>query len=172
MLARALPPGISHGRGRYLLGGGWLGHALHPLLTDFPLGTWMSASLLDLFGGEQSAPAAEKLLLFGLAAAVPTVASGLSDWHEADHAERRVGVVHAAVNTTAFALYGAYLIARRHKRDVGIALGVVGRHDGHGGRLFRWPSFDGARHRAQGNGLSRGSQEIHHPRRPERVTGG
>jgi hypothetical protein len=33
------------------LRGTWLGHALHPLLTDFPLGAWTSASFLDLFGG-------------------------------------------------------------------------------------------------------------------------
>jgi hypothetical protein len=36
------------------LRGEWLGHALHPLMTDFPLGAWMSASLLDLFGPPQS----------------------------------------------------------------------------------------------------------------------
>ena len=38
----------------YLLSGAWMGHALHPLMTDFPLGAWMSATLLDLFGGPRS----------------------------------------------------------------------------------------------------------------------
>lgn len=31
---------VSRGAVRSLLGGQWLGHALHPLLTDFPLGYW------------------------------------------------------------------------------------------------------------------------------------
>ena len=34
------------------LSGVWLGHALHPLLTDLPIGTWTSAVLLDWLGGE------------------------------------------------------------------------------------------------------------------------
>ena len=52
---RALEPAV-HGlfgsgvRGA-VLRGDWLGHAVHPLLTDLVLGTWTSASVLDLFGG-------------------------------------------------------------------------------------------------------------------------
>ncbi|MDQ4023993.1 MAG: hypothetical protein M3217_00660 [Actinomycetota bacterium] len=33
------------------ISGAWLGHALHPLLTDIPIGTWSSAAILDLVGG-------------------------------------------------------------------------------------------------------------------------
>jgi hypothetical protein len=36
---------------RDALSGRALGHALHPLLTDLPIGTWTSASLLDALGG-------------------------------------------------------------------------------------------------------------------------
>src|SRR5207245_1418399 len=57
---------------RDALQGQWLGHAVHPLLTDFPLGMWMAASTLDLVGGPQARPAARKLLTIGLLAAVPT----------------------------------------------------------------------------------------------------
>lgn len=32
-----------------------IGHALHPLLTDFPLGAWLSASILDLTGAGRRA---------------------------------------------------------------------------------------------------------------------
>ncbi|HSH58715.1 MAG TPA: hypothetical protein VK988_03545, partial [Acidimicrobiales bacterium] len=32
-----------------LLSGTWLGHPLHPLLTDIPIGAWASALVLDLF---------------------------------------------------------------------------------------------------------------------------
>ena len=41
-----------------VLRGEWLGHAIHPLLTDLVLGSWTSATILDLVGGAQSAPAA------------------------------------------------------------------------------------------------------------------
>jgi hypothetical protein len=50
-LRELLPDWVVTGRGRELLGGRWLGHSLHPLLTDLPLGCWSSASLLDLLGG-------------------------------------------------------------------------------------------------------------------------
>ena len=109
------------------LRGTWLGHALHPLLTDFPLGAWMSASLLDLVGGREARRPARRLIGFGLLAAVPTVASGLAEWQDTTGGARRVGVVHAAVNGTATVLYGTSWLARRrgaHAR--GVALGIAG----------------------------------------------
>src|SRR5947208_13414497 len=45
-VASAVPAGLTSA-----LQGEWLGHPLHPALTDFPLGCWMCASLLDLVGG-------------------------------------------------------------------------------------------------------------------------
>lgn len=123
-LARAVAP---EGPARDALLGAWLGHALHPLLTDFPLGAWMSASLLDLIGGRSARPAARRLLTFGIAAAVPTAASGLAEWLHADRAAQRVGVVHAQVNTLALGLYTASLVARRRGRHGrGVALGIAG----------------------------------------------
>jgi uncharacterized membrane protein len=109
-----------------LLRGSWLGHALHPLLTDFPLGAWTSTTLLDLFGGRRSRPAATGLLTFGVAAALPTAASGLAEWRATEGAARRVGVVHAAVNSTALALYAASLVSRlrgRHGKATALAVG-------------------------------------------------
>jgi uncharacterized membrane protein len=100
-------PGPSH-----LLSGAWMGHALHPLLTDFPLGTWMSATLLDLFGGRRARAAAQGLVAFGVAAAVPTVASGLVEWRRTAAPDRRVGVVHAAVNSAATLCYARSMLPR------------------------------------------------------------
>ena len=118
---------IPEGPVRRTLGGRWLGHALHPMLTDFPLGSWMSASLLDIIGGYRSRTASRRLLTFGLATAVPTVAAGWNDWLSASPRQRRVGIVHAGINTTAFALYGASLAARRRDRHgIGVALGITG----------------------------------------------
>lgn len=109
-----------------LLTGAWLGHAAHPLLTDFPLGSWASASLLDLVGGRRSRPAAAGLVAFGVAAAVPTVATGLAELRRTDQSSRRVAVVHAAVNSSALGLYTASLATRRRHHGRAVALGVAG----------------------------------------------
>ncbi len=109
------------------LSGTWLGHALHPALTDVPLAAGLSATLLDVFGGEESAPAVEKLLALNLLASVPTIAAGWSDWSDSGDEEKRVGIVHAGVNVAAIILYGASLGARRRgRKGLGIALGAVG----------------------------------------------
>jgi hypothetical protein len=126
-IAGTLPEALAVGPVRDALGGRWLGHSLHPLLTDLPLGTWMSASLLDLLPGRSTDGAAEKLLAIGLLAALPTVASGWSDWTHADRDARRVGVAHAAINGSAAVLYLGSLIARKVKRHrLGVALGIGG----------------------------------------------
>lgn len=109
------------------LRGTWLGHALHPLLTDFPLGAWMSASLLDLFGGPDARRAAQGLLGFGLVAAVPTAAAGLAEWQATAGAARRVGVVHAGMNSVALLLYTSSWVARRRgSHAAAVRLGVGG----------------------------------------------
>lgn len=123
-LARAV---ARPGPARDALTGTWLGHALHPLMTDFPLGLWLSTSLLDLVGGRRSRPAAQRLLAFGVLAAVPTAATGLAEWLYVDRPARRVGVVHAGVNTMALALYTASLRARwRGRHGRGVLLGIAG----------------------------------------------
>jgi nitrite reductase/ring-hydroxylating ferredoxin subunit/uncharacterized membrane protein len=112
------------------LSGTPLGHALHPLLTDLPIGTWTSAVVLDLVGGEDARPAARRLIATGLLASVPTAAAGFNDWADttpADDSVRRVGAVHAVANVAALGLYTASLAARRadHHRS-GVALALAG----------------------------------------------
>ncbi len=108
-----------------VLRGDWLGHALHPLLTDVVIGTWTSATLLDVFGGDESSPAAQRLVGTGLLAFGPTAWSGWAEWSEAGPREQRVGLVHAVTNGTAVGLYSASWIARRrgrHGAGAGFAL--------------------------------------------------
>jgi uncharacterized membrane protein len=127
MLERLADAALPSPRARSLLRGEQLGHALHPLLTDFPLGAWMSTSLLDLFGGRRARTAATGLLSFGVAAAVPTVLAGLAEWQATSGAARRVGVVHAAVNAAALSLYSSSLMARLiGRRTWAVALSVAG----------------------------------------------
>jgi nitrite reductase/ring-hydroxylating ferredoxin subunit/uncharacterized membrane protein len=112
------------------LSGTPLGHALHPLLTDLPIGTWTSAALLDLVGGQAARPASRRLIAAGLLAAVPTAASGLNDWADttpADDGVRRIGAVHAVANVSALGLHAGSLAARRRGRHgSGVALGFAG----------------------------------------------
>jgi nitrite reductase/ring-hydroxylating ferredoxin subunit len=108
---------IPQGTVKDALAGTWLGHALHPLLTDVVIGSFTSATLLDLLGGDDDGEAAEKLIGIGLAAYGPTALTGVNDWADteiADPAVRRVGLVHAWTNATAFGLYAASLAARRN----------------------------------------------------------
>jgi nitrite reductase/ring-hydroxylating ferredoxin subunit/uncharacterized membrane protein len=113
-----------------LLSGVPLGHALHPILTDVPVGTWTSALLLDWTGGREAARAADRLIALGLLASVPTVATGLTEWADSevgDAGVRRVGLVHAAANAGATVLFAASLVARRRRaRGAGKLLALAG----------------------------------------------
>jgi uncharacterized membrane protein len=102
---------------RELLQGAWIGHAVHPFLTDIPIGSWMSASILDLVGGPSARPAAKVLIGVGVVSAVPTALTGWAEWSVTTGAARRVGVVHAAANAVAVGLYGASWAARRRERQ-------------------------------------------------------
>ena len=110
--------------------GTWLGHALHPLMTDVVIGAWMSATLLDVLGGDESGRARERLLAVGIAAYGPTALTGANDWADtepADDGVRRVGLVHAATNATALTLQIASLAARRRgAQRQGVLLGMAG----------------------------------------------
>jgi nitrite reductase/ring-hydroxylating ferredoxin subunit/uncharacterized membrane protein len=120
---KAIPQGT---RAKDALSGTWLGHPLHPALTDVVIGAWTSALALDLAGGESAQPAADALVGLGLVAAVPTAAAGASDWAELLDGERRVGLVHALGNTTALLLQAASWRARRTgHRGRGIGLSAV-----------------------------------------------
>ncbi|MGW5334368.1 Rieske 2Fe-2S domain-containing protein [Streptomyces bauhiniae] len=123
------------------LSGTWLGHALHPVLTDVPIGAWGMATVLDLTAGEHGAVAARKLVGFGLLAAVPTAASGASDWADTFGGPQRVGLVHGMLNGAATVLQAASWVARltgRRRAGVvlsGAALGLTGASAYLGGHL-------------------------------------
>ncbi|TFV76777.1 Rieske (2Fe-2S) protein [Blastococcus sp. CT_GayMR19] len=102
------------------LHGTWLGHPVHPVLVHVPVGTWVSAGLLDLYPPFRRA--ATVLIGTGVAAAVPASLSGAADWSEQDVGVRRLGALHAAANTAALGLYVGSLMARKRGRG---ALGLV-----------------------------------------------
>jgi nitrite reductase/ring-hydroxylating ferredoxin subunit/uncharacterized membrane protein len=121
---------IKPGRARDVLSGTFLGHALHPLMTDLPIGSWTSAVLLDNLGGRESEGAARKLIGLGILASVPTAATGYVEWADSAGGRastRRVGLAHAASNVTALSLFTAsYLARKRGQRAKGRALALAG----------------------------------------------
>jgi uncharacterized membrane protein len=129
-LGREIRELIPDGPPKDALSGRWLGHAVHPVLTDVPIGMWTSAVILDWTGGRASRPAADRLLVVGLLAAGATVATGWSDWADTEQrnaAVRRVGLVHAATNATATALMLGSCISRiRGARGHGRLLALAG----------------------------------------------
>ena len=107
------------------LHGVWLGHPLHPVLAQVPVGSFLSAGVLDL------SPAGEKparlLIGVGVVSSLPASAAGLADWSTMHEQQQRVGVVHAAANTAGLGLYLAALAARSGGRlGTGRALAYAG----------------------------------------------
>ena len=108
---------------RDLLDGVWLGNPLHPALTDVPLGAWTAAAALDVAGSE----AADDVLAIGVLAAVPTALTGLNDWSHLKGEPRRLGVVHAVLNTMALTLnIGSLALRRNGHRGLARVLSGVG----------------------------------------------
>jgi nitrite reductase/ring-hydroxylating ferredoxin subunit/uncharacterized membrane protein len=128
-LVQKVPVGV-----RDVLHGVWLGHPLHPVLAQVPVGTWLSASVLDVIavmtpddgraGVERSA---EALLAAGLAAVPAAAAAGSADWSALHQEQQRLGLVHASANVLAATLLAASLVQRRRGQQArGRALGLLG----------------------------------------------
>jgi nitrite reductase/ring-hydroxylating ferredoxin subunit/uncharacterized membrane protein len=111
--------------------GTWIGHPLHPILTDVTIGMWMATAVLDVLGsvtGDRGLDTcARATITAGLASSAITATAGITDWmHLQDH-PRRVGFVHALLNASSLALYGASLMMRRRgKRAAGRNAAMAG----------------------------------------------
>ena len=115
------------------LNGTWLGHPLHPVLTDIPIGAWTVTVLLDAMdagGGSGSKGlrrASDASLLLGLAGAAGAAVTGLTDWSDTDARPRRTGMAHALLNTGATLLFAASFFSRRRgNRTAGKVLALAG----------------------------------------------
>lgn len=99
-----------------LHGGRWTGHALHPALSDLPIGLWVGSVLLDTYGRDtgqrENLDPAGTLSAAGLVAAVATAATGVNDWTVSDGSDRRLGLFHGVLNAAGMVLQGASLGSR------------------------------------------------------------
>ncbi|MBS1303453.1 DUF2231 domain-containing protein [Loktanella sp. SALINAS62] len=116
------------------LHGTWLGHPLHPALATLPVGGWTLAVAIDTAGvlgvtrdPRTTARAADIALSAGVVGAVAAAATGLADMRQIHGRDRRTGLVHAALNSTALALNVTSLVLRRRgRRGAGRALSGMG----------------------------------------------
>lgn len=107
------------------LHGTWLGHPLHSVLVQVPIGSFVSASVLDLTLGDRKA--ARRLAVVGLLSAVPAAAAGATDWSKSNPSTQRTGLVHALLNTAGLALWTGSVVARaRGRRGAGVRRGLLG----------------------------------------------
>jgi nitrite reductase/ring-hydroxylating ferredoxin subunit/uncharacterized membrane protein len=113
-----------------LHGGRWAGHAIHPALSDLPIGLWAGVVVLDVTDGDPAPrggiDAAGMLSAAGILAAGATALTGLTDWTVSDDQDRRIGLFHGLLNTVGLGLQGTSLGTRMAgHRGTARALGVA-----------------------------------------------
>ncbi|MDQ3920253.1 MAG: Rieske 2Fe-2S domain-containing protein [Acidobacteriota bacterium] len=113
------------------LHGTWLGHPLHPVLTDVPIGAWTAALALDametISGRRELGAGADAAIAVGLVGAVGSALTGVTDWSETDGRARKVGLLHGLLNAGATVLYTTSLVMRRRKkRSAGAGFAMLG----------------------------------------------
>jgi len=115
-----------------ILHGTWLGHPLHVVLTDVPLGSWTAAAVFDLLetttGSRGLRRGADAAITLGLVGSAATAVTGLADWSKIGGGEpRRIGLAHGLLNVTATACYITSLCLRRnHSRQAGQRFAFLG----------------------------------------------
>jgi nitrite reductase/ring-hydroxylating ferredoxin subunit len=94
--------------------GVWLGHPLHPVVTDIPIGAWTTALALDATANGNSArrEAATFAMGIGLLGAAAAALTGLTDWSETDGRARREGLIHGLLNVGATLLMTTAFVRR------------------------------------------------------------
>jgi nitrite reductase/ring-hydroxylating ferredoxin subunit/uncharacterized membrane protein len=113
------------------LHGTWLGHPLHPVLTDIPIGAWTMAMVFDAMdsinGSRELRRAADVSVTVGLIGAAGAAVTGLTDWSETYGRGRKVGLAHGLLNVSATALYATSLAMRRSRaRSAGVGFAMLG----------------------------------------------
>lgn len=105
------------------LHGVWLGHPLHPVITDVPVGAWTAALTLDALevttGRRALGAAADVGIGVGVISALVAALAGLTDWQHVSGKARRIGFVHALSNVLATSLFGVSWIMRRKRNRAG-----------------------------------------------------
>jgi nitrite reductase/ring-hydroxylating ferredoxin subunit/uncharacterized membrane protein len=124
-------PGQPNRKVKDIFNGTWLGHALHPVFTDIPIGAWSATMLLDLawFNDESEgiAHGADITMTLGILGATAAVVTGVTDWSDLDGTDRRVGLMHGLLNSGILLTNISSLVLRlTGRRRAGVTLSTVG----------------------------------------------
>ena len=117
------------------LNGVWLGHPLHPVITDVPIGAWTIAQLLDLIsaarGDDDGLDRASDIALgAGILGAVGSAVTGITDWSDVGGSQRRMGLAHGLINSVGLAFNLSSLMLRtggdKNTRGLARSLSAIG----------------------------------------------
>lgn len=114
-----------------ILNGTWLGHPLHPVITDVPIGAWICTCVLDtaasISDSRELRTAADMTLATGLGASIGAAVTGWTDWSDTYGKDRNVGLLHGLTMATAVTTYAIALVARvSGARRAGVMLANTG----------------------------------------------
>ncbi|HYX51431.1 MAG TPA: DUF2231 domain-containing protein, partial [Ktedonobacteraceae bacterium] len=124
-------PGEPNRMMKSILNGTWLGHALHPVITDIPIGAWSCTLVLDLASSNVEsdgiARAADITMALGIMGATAAAVTGVTDWSDLDGTDRRVGLMHGLLNSGILLTnIGSLVFRLTGRRRTGVALSTVG----------------------------------------------
>ena len=108
------------------LNGTWLGHPVHAVVTDVPIGALTVSIVADVIGQPL---VADVSMLLGVLAMVAAAVTGLADYAEVDGTARNRATVHGSIMVVTLAAYTVSLLIRSSSptdRLLPIALAVAG----------------------------------------------
>jgi len=97
---------------RDFLNGRWLGHPLHAVLTDAPIGIMFLVVLFDLAGLPEAA-ATQAILLVGILTMLAAAVAGLADFSDTDGRARERATLHGTLMVIALVLYVVSYVLRQ-----------------------------------------------------------
>jgi nitrite reductase/ring-hydroxylating ferredoxin subunit/uncharacterized membrane protein len=114
------------------LNGKWLGHSIHAVLTDVPIGALTLViifDVLDAAGAASLRTAADVTLAFGILAMLGAAVAGAADYMDTDDEARVVATVHSTLMVVALIVYVISLLLRlgasSGDRTIPIALSII-----------------------------------------------
>ncbi len=105
-----------------LLNGTWLGHPVHPAITDVPIGAFFVAIVLDIVG---EPTAAFWAIVVGQVTFVGSLVTGLADYSDTDGTARTRATLHGTVMVIGGAFTAASLVLREGGAADGLAQTTV-----------------------------------------------
>jgi nitrite reductase/ring-hydroxylating ferredoxin subunit/uncharacterized membrane protein len=95
---------------RDFLHGTWLGHPLHPALTDIPIGAFVVAFVLDIVSSQSAG--ATWAIAIGFVSMLAAAVAGYADYIDLEGMSKRIGSLHSTSMLLAAVLYFVSLGAR------------------------------------------------------------